>query len=211
MQKLLAEYFFQHKKCSLLQAGTLEIRNTEALIVSGDKKITPPVPEIKHTIHVTDATDLEDFIAVHKQISREEAAYQLKNFCSDIKSLQGGTKIEIPNAGIFSVNAAGKLVFTPLLLPPHFLPDVPAERIIHAGKAHAILVGDTETTNTAMAEFLTEDAPVKKSKWWLWAALLFLAAIALFFVYLNDQNRNSFFGISHQEEIKSAPATYRVP
>lgn len=209
MQKLIAEYLFQHKKCSLPEAGTLEIRNTEATAEAGQKKITPPVPVIHFTDQTGDTTDLHNYIAAGKGISVDEAAYELNKFCEELKSLTQGEKYNMPDAGHFYINPKGKLDFIPETIPAYYLPVVNAERVVHEGNSHSIMVGDRETTNTAMAEYYSEDIRVKRTTWRIWAAVLLVLAAAAIVFYLNDDRRNSFFGNSTKPEVKAAGTTYR--
>lgn len=209
MQNLIAEYLFTRKKCSLPAVGTLQIRASEATVAAGLKSISAPVPVISFTDQVGDVTELHNFIAAGKGISVDEAAYQLSKFCSELNSLQKGETYDLPEAGNFNKNGQGKLSFTPVSIPAYFLPDVHAERAIHEGNPHSILVGDRLTTNKEMKEFFSDDIPAKKSTWWIWAAILFVLVAAAMIFYLNDERRNSFFGNSNKPEIKQADSTYR--
>ncbi len=209
MQKLIADYLFQYKTCSLPQIGTLKIKTITATSVLGEQKITAPVSTIYFTDEITDSRNITAFIAANKSVSVEEAAYQLKKICTEISSLDSNEKFPIPGVGEFHKSNNGKISFQPDDLPSHFTPTVYAERVIHPNDSHAILVGDTETDRNTMTEYFTEDEPVSKSKWWVWAAVLFAAAIALIIIYENDNNRNSFFGISHKYDVTPATETYK--
>jgi len=209
MQKLITEYLFQHKKCSLPGAGSLEIRNTEATVSAGQKMITPPMPEIHFTDHSGDAAGLHNYIATVKGISVDEAANELNKFCGGLRSLQQGDKCNMPDAGNFYINHKGQLDFIPEILPNYFLPNIDAERIVHDGDPHSILVGDTETTNTAMEEYFSEDKPFKKKVWWIVAVVLLILVAAAIVYYLNDDRVNSFFGNSGKPEVKAADSSYR--
>ena len=68
-----------------------------------------------------------------------------------------------------------------------------AERVIHPQAEHSILVGDKETTNTVMTDYFNEE-PVVKDRWWIWAIVLGLAALAILLFYFNDADASSFFG-----------------
>ena len=209
MQKLIATYLFQHKKCALPEICILEIIRTEAEVIAGERKITSPVPAISFTDHFTDSADLQNYISVNKEISHEEAGYQLQKFCKDLNALQKETPFEIPGAGNFYITRSGKLAFDPVVIPQSFLPDVQAVRLIHTDTPHAILVGDTETTNAAMEEFFKEENPIIKSNRWIEALILLLLAAAAIIFYLNSKNSNSFFGSSHKPEVNPATSTYR--
>ncbi len=209
MQKLIAGYLFRHKKCVLPGLGTLEIRNAEAGSVAGEQMITPPTPGIHFTDKVSDAEGLALYISADKNISPAEATYLLEKFSGDIHQSGSGQKTEIPGAGYFSKDADDAVIFIPAELPAYFFPNVHAERVIHPDKSHAILVGDKETDSAAMAEFFAEETPARKRYWGIWTALLFGIAGAAMVFYMNDDNRNSFFGVSHQYGIHAAGDTYK--
>ena len=60
-----------------------------------------------------------------------------------------------------------------------------------------------------MTELLTETVPIKKNKWWIWAAAFFVLSIVLIFIYLNNENQNKSFGISHKYELNEASNQYK--
>ena len=209
MQKLIADYLFQYKNSALPQIGTLKIKRGTASSVLGEQKITAPVSTIYFTDEVSDSRNFTAFIAANKSVSIEEAGYQLKKICTEISTINNNEKFSITDIGEFYKNSNGKINFSPVNLPSYFTPSVYAERVIHPNDSHAILVGDTETDSNTMTEFFTEEEPVRKNKWWLWAAALFALTIALVVIYENDKNKNSFFGIAHQYKVSSPTETYR--
>ncbi len=209
MQHIISRYLFTRKKCSLPGVGTLEIRATEAIAAAGLKSITAPFPVINFTDHVGDVSDLHHFISTDKGIGADETVAGLDTFCNEIIGLKKGETYHLAGTGDFNVNGQGKLCFIPLTAPAYYLPSVHAERVIHEGNPHSILVGDKITTNKEMTEFFTEVVPAKKSTWWIWAAILFVLAAATIIFYLNDERSNAFFGNSNKPEIKKADTTYR--
>ena len=209
MQKLIAGYLFRHKKCALPGVGTLEIRNAESGSVAGEQMITPPTPGIHFTDKVSDAEGLALYIAANKNISHAEATYLLEKFSDDIRQSGSGQNTEIPGAGYFSKDADDAIIFIPAVLPAFFFPGVHAERVIHPDRSHAILVGDKETDSAAMTEFFAEEVPAGKRYWGIWAAVLFGIAGAAVGFYMNDVNRNSYFGVTHQYGIHTAGETYK--
>ena len=209
MQKLIADYLFKYKKCALPQIGTLKIKKTPAESVLGEQKITAPASTIYFTDEITDSRNLTEFVAANKNVSVDEAAYQLKNICNEISSLSDNDKFLLLGVGEFYKAGNGKINFHALNLPAYFSQPVYAERVIHPDDSHAILVGDTQTDRNTMTEYYTEDEHIKKSKWWVWAAVLFAIALVLIVVYANDKNGNSFFGIQHKYDVAPATTTYK--
>jgi len=210
MQELIAAYLFQHKKCPLPGIGHLSERLRDAEQVPGEKKITAPVPEIIFSNHAADPAEFIEFITANKFISREEAGYLLDKCCEEMQALPASGSILIPGAGKFIKDPVDKLIFVPTALPSYYLPDVPAERVIHADSSHSMLVGDKETSTAAMTEYYTEAEPERKKRRWLWAALvLLLLSAATIVYYFNDDAHNAVFGNAQKDQAAPAGQTYR--
>lgn len=210
MQKLIADYLFEYKQCALPQIGTLKIKRDAASSIIGEQTISAQVSTIYFTDEITDSRNITEYIAANKNISTEEAAYQLKNICKEISLLNNEENFDITGVGQFYKSGNGRVSFTSVALPAYFSPNVYAERVIHPDDSHAILVGDRETDSNTMTEYYTEDERVKKSKWWVWALMLFVIAAGLVVFYLNDKSSNSFFGIQHKYDVAPAAETYKT-
>ena len=209
MQQLLANYLFQYKTCPVLELGTLHIESVSAASEIGSQTINPPINNISFSQDISDIKNLTEYIAANKNISVEEAAYQLKNISQEITNLGENREFLIAGVGMFSKNINENLIFTPVETNAAYSLPVYAERVIHPDDSHAILVGDKETDRNSMTEFFTEPEPVKKNKWWIWAAALFVLSIVLISVYLNNENQNKSFGISHKYELNETSPQYK--
>ena len=209
MQQLLANYLFQYKNCPLPQIGTLHLQTAAAASEIGTQKINPPLNNIFFSKEEIESTNLAAFIAANKNISVDEAAYQLKNISQEIINLKEGRQFSFAGIGTFSKTQNDHLTFSQVQTDLSYAQPVYAERVIHPDDSHAILVGDKETDRNTMTEFFTETESVKKSKWWIWAAALFLISIIMIIIYLNNKNHNSFFDSSHKYELKEATNQYK--
>ena len=209
MQQLIANYLFQYKNCPLPQIGTLHILSASATSEIGTQKIIPPLHTISFSKVITDGKNLTEFIAANKKISIDEAAYQLKNISEEITNLKEVQEFALAGVGVFLRSQNDNLIFNQVQTDVPFAQPVYAERVIHPDDSHAILVGDKETDRNTMTEFFTETEPVKKNKWWIWAAAFFVLSIVLIFVYLNNENQNKSFGISHKYELNEASKQYK--
>jgi hypothetical protein len=210
MQQLLADYLFQHKQCALPQIGTLHIKNIAASSIFGERKISSPVPVIEFNDDVNATEHVEAYIALQKNITREEAARQLKGMADEIQNLPLGQRLEIPNAGKFYKDENDKVGFIAVDAPTHFLQQVVAERVVHPNDSHTMLVGETETSTAAMAEYYSEEEPAMKSKWWVFAIASFAVAAAVIGFYASNKNADSFFGAANKIEVGVADSTYRM-
>jgi nucleoid DNA-binding protein len=210
MQELLTDYLFQNKKCPLPGVGNLAIHRQEAQIFVTEKRITAPQEEIFFSADETNADDLHDFIAAQKRITNEEAAYQLKRYCEEIKNISDSRNLIVENAGEFYKDADGNLSFTGVVLPPSFSPDVFAERVIHPHETHAILVGDTHTTNAVMNEYYAEETVSNRSRWWIAAIIFGVIAAGLIGYYFNDKSGTNTFGNASKHTAAPASKTYHI-
>ena len=209
MQKLLANYLFQYKICALPQIGTLHITSESAALEMGVQKIHAPLNEIIFTNDITDSKNLTEYIAVNKNISFDEAAYQLQNISNEILNLNEAEEFSINCVGVFTKSQNNKLLFIEVKKVEIFTPSVYAERVIHPDDSHAILVGDRETDRNSMTEFFSDSAGIKKDKWWIWAAVIFFLSAVMIFIYFNNDNKNSSFGVSNKYEISQPTYQYK--
>lgn len=211
MENLISSYLLQNRVCPLPTIGTLHIDDGNAILDAGEKKITAPKPFIRFHSHELPADDLLNYIAFQKNITTENASGLLSEYCTRLQNLDEFTEVSLENAGSFYIDTDGKLLFKSIDLPADYFPDVSAERVIHPDSSHAILVGDRETTNTVMTEFYNEEIPVRKSKWWIWPILLFVAALAVIIIYFNDRNYSSTFGNANKIIPSMESKTYHSP
>ena len=209
MQKLLANYLFQYKNCPLPDIGTLHIKLASAIAVLGVQKINAPVSIMSFTNDISDSNAITEYIAINKNVSFNEAAYQLNNICKEIANLKEGEEFLIDAVGSFAKSKNDKIFFTASKELEIFTPAVYAERVIHPDDSHAILVGDKETDRNSMTEFYTDSVTVNKSKWWLFAAIFFIVSIVMIVIYHNSEQYNSFFGVAHKYELKEAVKQYK--
>ena len=194
MQKQIASFLFQHKTCPLPGVGTLAIHNLGAEADFTNKTIAAPKPYIQFMAIETDTAGLLDYLAVSTQGSKAEVAESLDHFCDKLKKqITGQANAKLDSIGNFFIDGTGKINFTPEELPLTFLQPVFAERVIHPDAEHNILVGDKETTNTVMTEFLAPRS-VSKDRWWIWAIVLAAICLLALLIYFTQFNGTSSFG-----------------
>jgi hypothetical protein len=210
MQKLLADFLFKNKYCSIPNVGTLQLVETAANSIFGEQKIAAPFPEILFSTIEKDTDELKNFIVSEKKATSSEVVAFLEKLGGDINALTADGKINIPNAGDFYKNQVGEISFTQEALVPHFTPPVMAHRVVHPNSTHTMLVGETETNTASMAEYLAEDEPTKKSKWWIAAVIIAVLAAAAIGFYFTDINKNTFFGNSNKVNGGTAEPTYKT-
>ena len=88
---------------------------------------------------------------------------------------------------------------------------VSAQRVIHQNSEHAVLVGDKESTNTLMSEYLNHE-PEAQNEWWKKAAvILALLALLLLVVYFRHYDPQNKFGNKSTFNVESPRTTYTTP
>ena len=123
-----------------------------------------------------------------------EATEALSHFCDSLKQqMTDNPDVQVNNIGSFFVDAWGSINFKEEALPTAFMQLVFAERVIHPDSEHHILVGDKESTNTEMTEFLTPKSVIK-NRWWIWALVLGAIGIIALLVYMNSTGFSPRFG-----------------
>ena len=194
MQKQIASYLFQHKTCPLPGLGTLSILSSGAESDFTSKVFTAPKSSVHFEQTETDANGLLNYLSATTGADKYEATEALSHFCDNLKQqIIQQPDVSLNSIGSFFVDASGTINFKEAALPAAFIQPVFAERVIHPDAEHPILVGDKETTNTAMTEFLGPGTTIK-DRWWIWAVLLGLIGIAAIVIYFTACNGTTAFG-----------------
>jgi len=192
MRHQLASYLFQHKACPLPGFGSLSLVTTPAITDITNHTIAAPETAIRFSDKEINAAGLIAYLTRVLQISEADASSRLNEFCRSVKEdIAHHAKAEIPGVGRFEVDDHGNTLFHQAKLPKGFLASVKAERVIHPNAEHSMLVGDRETTNTVMTEFLATEETTH-DRWWIWAIVL--GAIALLALLFYSGNHSAFFG-----------------
>lgn len=194
MHDLIASYLFQNKSCPLPGLGHLSIKTAEALPDFSNNIIAAPVSSIQFTTGDTDSASLLNWLSNKIGTDKQGATNLLDSFCEQLKkdaAENAGANLEA--VGNFAADNDGNINFIPIEIPQAFAQPVTAERVIRLDAEHNILVGDKETTNIAMTEYLNEEAP-KKDRWWISAVVLGLVALSFILVYFADKDASAEFG-----------------
>jgi nucleoid DNA-binding protein len=194
MQNQIASYLFQHKTCPLPGLGTLSVLHSGAEADFTNKLIAAPKSFIEFSETETDATGLLNYLSATSGGSTYEVSEALDHFCDDLRNkMTAQPDVQLESIGSFFVDASGKINFKQENLPAAFAQAVFAERVIHPDAEHQILVGDKETTNTVMTEFLAPKSETK-DRWWIWAIVLALVGITAIVIYFTAFNGTGAFG-----------------
>ncbi len=194
MQTQIASYLFQTKTCPLPGLGTLSVLSSGADADFTNKLIAAPKPFIQFTNTESETSGLVTYLANSNGCHANEAAEALYHFCENIKrDITAEADVNIESVGNFFVDGTGTISFKPEELPVSFAQPVIAERVIHLNAEHQMLVGDKETTNTRMTEFLAPKTAIA-DRWWIWAIVLAAVGLTLLAIYFTQFENTSSFG-----------------
>ncbi|MBP6432577.1 MAG: hypothetical protein KA319_12495 [Ferruginibacter sp.] len=175
MHKLIATYLFQHKQCPLPGLGHLYVLQIPAINNFINKQIIAPQWVVKFSATQIDDENFLNYAAKINNTNSSSIKQQLQNLFTQ-------NNISIHGVGEFK-NENGKFDFVAEEINPLFSQPTNADRVVHENEAHTMVVGDTETTTTAMTEYFADDE-VKKDYWWVWALVIAgisIAAICMYF------------------------------
>ncbi len=211
MQDLITSFIIQSKECKLRDIGRFKVVNTSAEVDIANKKMNPPATEIIFSGREEKISDgLVKYVSDKKNITVTEALDELKKWCAASKEkLKNGGEISLEPLGVLRRETSG-IIFVQSRNSIEFFEPVEAERVIHIYSEHAVLVGDRETTSSAMNQYYQEEASAEKSNSWKIFAIIFLA-IGLFLLFLHFYG-NSFslstIGNQHKVIPAAPPNTY---
>lgn len=213
MQELITSFIIQSKECKLPGIGMFRRITSPAETDIINHQITPPVVEYLFTGKEDKVSDeLVQYVAAKKNISTETALSQIQEFCSQLRDrLRDDEEINMHSLGTLKKGGSGNIFFhrdQPFI----FSPVVTAERVIHKNASHTMIVGDRETTSTAMNELLVEPEEEKKETWKITSiVLLCLGIIILIFYFYLKSFSSSALGKQGSVTPASPPeATYSV-
>jgi hypothetical protein len=174
MHQLIATYLFQHNYCPLPGLGHLYIQTLAAQTDFLNKQIISPQASIQFSKNEKEPNAFLDYVSKTLEESTETVKEKLQNFLvPNHVAIHGVGHIAKEN---------GNIVFESIKTNDYFTTPVIAQRVVHENEAHAMMVGDTETTTTAMTAYYAEDE-TPKDYWWVWALVLGLLAIAAICVH----------------------------
>ncbi|MEJ7739092.1 MAG: hypothetical protein WKF97_16830 [Chitinophagaceae bacterium] len=188
MIDILNSYLVQHKSINIPGLGTIYIQKLPAQTDFVNKKIYPPQYSFTFDKYFdAPAKDFFTYLAMKKSIPDYEAIQLYNDFSQHLRSkIKMEDSAEWNDVGVFKKDKSGEIVLEPICADMSLYHPVYAERIVRSNAAHAILVGDKESTNVRMTEFLNEaneKVPVKRDYWWINALTLFAIALTMLIIH----------------------------
>jgi hypothetical protein len=188
MIPVLTSYLHQHKSLSIPGIGTIYIERTPARSDFTNRQILPPGYHYRFD-RFFDTPDKQffSFIARKKNIADYEAMQWYNDWAYEISArLKTETAITWEGIGALKRTDTGDIEFETNAPIDAFLQPVPATRVIRTNTSHTMLVGDREFTNVEMTGYLNENErqPVQRTPWAIYALIVGLLLIIVFFLYL---------------------------
>lgn len=122
------------------------------------------------------------FLAEEKGVSEVDAVRKFQDFAYQLrKEIQNNNNVELTGLGTFTKTATGDLAFQSALLLDTFFPLIPLKEVV----TPAILTNDVVEEEAHGIEVYPEEEAVSKDRWWIWAlvlAILALATIGFYFM-----------------------------
>ena len=172
MFDIIASSFFQKKNCHLPGIGKLSFVNTSAETDLSNTQIKAPLQSITFTPTKNNEHVFNEFSAISEMMQQK---------------LNEDHSLNINGIGTFIKDNAGNIQFIPIKLDVVFAQPASAIPVIRKDAEYSVLVGDKETTNTAMNEKYneeTENTFEKKSYWWIWAIVFAAVGLTLIMFYI---------------------------
>jgi hypothetical protein len=180
MLDVLYKYLVLTDHAGIPGIGSFNIKRSSAQFKGSS--FYPPVTEVTFQpgTALTDK-NFYHFVAEEKGISEVDAVRKFQDFAYQLrKDIQSHAVIHLGGIGVLKKNSVGELNFE-TEFPGNYFPTITPEAIVPG--AAAVVSEEPETTG------LEEETIVKKDRWWIWATVLALLALAAIgFFYMQENN-----------------------
>lgn len=185
MLNLLYKYLITHKTVGIPGVGNFSIEYVPAAL--SNTHLQPPLNKINFTAG-TALTDKNfyHFLATEKNITEVDAVRLFQDFAYNLKrNIQNNPSLELSGVGVLSRNQLGETVFKPEQLLS-FFPSIHLQEVS--------LTTTTEEENVivdnpvVVEEDYHDEETVVKDRWWIWATVLALLALALIGYFYSQEN-----------------------
>lgn len=184
MLNSLYKFLVLHDHVSIPGVGTFAVQRTAASF--DGNAFQPPVQTIVFEAGTALAEKkFYDFLAADHDFSGLDAVRKFQDFAYQLKKdIQSQSFVELSGLGILKKNSVGAIVFEPSAINQYFpkLTPTEVEQQQNTSTEHAIPSSETAVYSEDETQ---EEVVVVKDRWWIWAtvlALLALAAIGYFYM-----------------------------
>lgn len=174
MLNFLYKYLVLHDHVSVPGIGSFNIEKKPAMF--NTDVVNPP----SYVIKFSPGTALTEkkfyrFLSDETGVSEVDAVRNFQDFAYQLrKDIQSFPQVELKGMGALKKNAAGEILFEPSFSMDKYFPSVVASPVSSTV--------ETPHQETAIAEPVIEEhsgeAVIKKDRWWIWALILMVMALA---------------------------------
>ncbi|MFL5772056.1 MAG: hypothetical protein ACJ75F_02785 [Flavisolibacter sp.] len=176
----LTKYLIQYRKVCIPQIGTFEIIQQSPQLRVADQMMTAPFYLTNFSRHDSLPDHQVNFFGGKNIQQRQKLQNELVTFGEQLKEKMQHGPFQWNGFGTLSLSS-NEIVFEPSTMVLDALQKVPAEKVIRQNVAHAIVVGDQETTTHRMSEVLQQSIYEKPALIGGWIIVI-LAMIALIII-----------------------------
>lgn len=195
LRSLLHQFLIENTYLLLPNIGVLKFSYASAQLDIANKQIVAPKKYIlleKIDTYKDSEGLIISFLSRYLKIEKSKAENAFNQFIGAIQSKLSTDKIyHWQGLGSFIQNNINTISFQQDEILDQYWPSVLAERIARPEVEHSITVGNTETTNIFMKEYLAgQEKNALKDYWWIWALIILVASAVL--IYFQFKNQDFF-------------------
>lgn len=184
MWNAIAKYLALSQHVEIPGVGSFRLESSAAQ--AGDMLLSAPRQQIVFN-RGTALTDRRfyDFLAAETGITEVEAVRKFQDFAYELRQkLQSQPEVRLGSIGSLSRSPLGEISFESSFSSDRYFPDIQLPEVATARDQGAVITDDESNAIEAAAE---EATPA--DRWWLWAVILAVTAVAAIGYYYYMQQR----------------------
>ena len=204
---LLPLFLVQSKECVLPGIGRFRLITVPAEHDMANKAIYPPAGKIIFNRKSDNLSEeLVTYFSFKENVTREVAAERIKNWCQSAKErMNAGEKIILEAIGSLKADIPGNISFE-VQQPFPFLQPVTVERVMGETAEHPVLIGDNETSSSAITRSMEEETAHTMSSWKIIALVLLAAGLITLLIYFYNYGFSLSASGNQMQHVPETPA-----
>lgn len=184
MFSLITKYLLQHKRVSIPQVGSFELKSRPPELDIADKKLLAPVFITEYSAADEVTEHQFRYFSQAQGADKERVEQDLRLFGQRLKEALRRRSVNWNGFGTLQ-SIDKSIVFEPQEIRLNSLQPLDASRVIRQNAGHRVLVGEQDLSSQQATDILQQEAPVKRSYanltgWIVLALALLLAGYLLY-------------------------------
>lgn len=184
MFSLITKYLLQHKRVSIPQVGSFELKSRPPELDIADKKLLAPVFITEYSASDEVTEHQFRYFSQAQGADKERVEQDLRLFGQRLKEALRRRSVNWNGFGTLQ-SIDRSIVFEPEEIRLASLQPLDASRVIRQNAGHRVLVGEQDLSSQQATDILQQEPPVKRSYanlagWIVLALTLLLAAFLLY-------------------------------